>query len=129
MQHKQLSALQEAMKDTIAQDDELAHFGSFFFVMDAKGIKLHTMTMDKDVNVLEVLYEKFSCVNFDELSRREYGQVLIDLGLEYHPVAVNSDGEEDLETKFVCLWDLEQLDQIYSQAGFNKGTSHNANTM
>ena len=39
-------------------------------------------------------------------------------------VAVNSDGEEDLETKFVCLWDLERLDQIYSQAGFN-----NANTM
>ena len=35
------------------------------------------MTMDKDVNVLEVLYEKFSCVDFDELSRREYGQVLV----------------------------------------------------
>ena len=33
--------------------------------------------------------------------------VLIDLGLGYHPVVDNSDGEEDLETKFVCLWDLE----------------------
>ena len=129
MQHAQLSALQEAMKDTIAGDEELAHFGSFFFVMEAKGIKLRTMTMDRDVNVLEVLQEKFSCVNFDELSRRENGQVLVDLGLGYHPVAIRSDGQEDLKTKFVCLWDLERLDQIYSQAGFNKGTSHHANTM
>ena len=129
MQHEQLSTLQDVMKDTIAQDPELAHFGSFFFVMEAKGIKLRTMTMDRDVNVLEVLYEKFSCVNFDQLSKRENGQVLIDLGLGYHPVALNSHGEEDSEPKFVCLWDLEKLDQIYGQAGFNKGTSHNANTM
>ena len=129
MQHEQLSTLQDVIKDTIAQDPELAHFGSFFFVMEAKGIKLHTMTMDRDVNVLEVLYGKFSCVNFEELSKRENGQVLIDLGLGYHPVAINSNGEDDSEPKFVCLWDLEQVDQIYGQAGFNKGTSHNANTM
>jgi hypothetical protein len=102
------------MKDTIAQDPELAHFGSFFFVMEAKGIKLCTMTMDRDVNVLDVLYGKFSCINFDPLSKRENGQVLIDLVLGYHPVAINSHGKEDLEAKFECLWDLEQLDRVTS---------------
>lgn len=125
LQHDQLPRLQEAMDNLIQSDEELAHFGSFFFVMEAKGIKLRTMTMDSAVDVLGVLQEKFPCVDFEMLSKRENGQVLMDLGMGYH--AVGMDGSKDL--KFVCLWDLERLHQSYGQAGFNKGTVHHANTM
>ena len=128
VQHGQLERLQNAMEDIIRAESELSKFGSFFFLMDAKGIKLRTMTMDSDVNVLEVLQEKFSCINFDMLSRRDVGQVLVDLGLGYHATATTTDDEPE-EVKVTCLWDLDRLDQIYTSAGFNKGTLHHANTM
>ena len=127
IQHHRLSRLQRAMEEIIREDPDLVHFGSFFFLMDGKGIKLRTMTMTSNVNVLEVLQAKFSCVDFEELSKRDNGQVLMDIGLGYHPVTMTSGGQQEVKT--VCLWDVEKLDGIYSQAGFNKGQTHHANTM
>lgn len=125
LQQCQLSKLQEAMERRIRDDPKLVHFGSFFFLMEAKGIKLHTMTMDPSVDIVEVLKTKFPRIDFDTLSKRENGQVLMDIGLGYHPVDARPTEKEPM----MCLWDLERIEKIFRSAGYNQGTIHHANTM
>ena len=135
----------EVMRTTIQGNDRLSHFGSFFFVVEAKGIKHRKLceVNANGANPYEVLCSKFDSVDFDTLMQRENGQVLMDLGLSYHPQLYkptfnpgsdfsnsvpDSPCPEDL-LPLVCLWNLHHLNGSYNTAGFNQGTIHHTYTM
>ena len=89
MQTNQFHHIIEVMRAMIQGNDWLSNFGSFFFVMEGKGIK-HRKLCEVNANranSYEVLCSKFDSVDFDTLMQRENDQVLMDmdLGLSYHP--------------------------------------------
>ena len=145
VQADQFHHIIEAMRTTIQGNDWLSHFGSFFFVMEAKGIKHRTLCKvnANGANPCEVLCSKFDSVDFDALMQRENGQVLMDLGLSYHPQLYKPtfDPGSDFSNSvpdnpcpadllpLVCLWNLHHLNGSYNAAGFNQGTIHHTNTM
>ena len=142
VQAGQFHRMIEVMRAMIKENDKLGHFGSFFFVMEAKGIKHRTLCQvnRNGVNPYEVLCSKFDMVDFDALMERENGQVLMDLGLSYHPDLTFDPGSEESDgfpyypcpaecSPLVCLWKLDHLNGSYDAAGFNQGTIHHTNTM
>jgi hypothetical protein len=92
--------------------------------MEAKGIKLHTnCVIGKDnINPYESLCQKFPYLDFEYMKKRENGQLVMDLGLGFHPIGDN-------DKQLVCLWDVRKLEDSYKATGMCKGTIHHINTM
>ena len=147
MQTNQFHHIIEVMRAMIQGNDWLSNFGSFFFVMEGKGIK-HRKLCEVNANrtnSYEVLCSKFDSVDFDTLMQRENDQVLMDmdLGLSYHPQLYKptfnpgSDFSNSIPDNpcpadllpLVCLWNLHHLNGSYDTAGFYQGTIHYTNTM
>jgi hypothetical protein len=124
---EQFTALQIAMRDIIAANsEELGLFASHYFVLEGKGIKQHTsciVTPDSKLDPYQILRQKIPYLDFDHLRKRENGQLIMDLGLGFHPTK----GMED--EPLVCMWDLNRVDGSYDAAGMNKGNVHHVNTM
>jgi len=121
----QFHAMQKAMMAIIAADpDDLGIFGSYYLVMEAKGIKKHTnCVIGEDVlNPYEILCQKVPYLDFEHYKKRESGQMVMDLGFGFHPTGVDG-------MALVCLWDLAKVAQSYEAAGMQKGTIHHTNTM
>jgi hypothetical protein len=121
----QFDAIQLAMKTIIRDNpDELGMFASHYWIMEAKGIKQHTnCVIDADeMNPYEVLCAKVPYIDFEHLQKRENGQLMMDLGLGFHP-----EGRDD--EPLVCLWDLNKVNASYQAEGMQQGTVHHTNTM
>jgi hypothetical protein len=121
----QFDAIQQAMRDIIAANpDELGIFGSYYLLMEAKGIKQRTNCVigKDDMNPYEVLCQKIPYIDFEHYKKRENGQLLMDLGLGFHPTEENGE-------PLVGLWNLPKLRESYDAAGMNQGTCHHTNTM
>ena len=122
---EQLDAIQIAMWAIIAGNpEELGIFGSFYFVMEAKGIKQHTncVIRENGRNPYEILCAKVNYLDFEYLKKRENGQLVMDIGLGFHPIGTNGE-------PLVCLWDLEKTGQFYKAARMQQGEVHHMNTM
>ena len=122
---QQFHAIQIVMREIIAANpDELGIFGSHYLLMEAKGIKQHTNCVigQDDMNPYETLCAKVNYLDFECLKKRENGQLVMDLGLGFHPVG--DDGEP-----LVCLWDLQKTGESYKAAGMQQGKVHSTNTM
>lgn len=122
-------ALQQMMRDIITlrtenNGEDLSMFASFFFVMEAKGIKHQTTSVvGKGMpDPYTLLCQNISYLDFDKLQERENGQLLMDIGLGFHPNP--PDGEP-----VVCLWDLEHVIASYKSAGMMAPNVHHLNTM
>ena len=119
---KNLKAMQFDMMDSINEDAELSRFGSFFFVLDGRGMKESTMVeVGSGRDPYRVLCEKFPQLDWKYMMQRKNGQLLIDLGMGFHPVSLE-------EEPLVALWKLDKLHASYAAAGMNKGTTHHTNT-
>ena len=122
---EQFDAIQLAMREIIAADpDELGIFASFYLLLEGKGIKLRTNCVigEGEMDPYETLCQKIPYIDFEHFKKRENGQLLMDLGIGFHPTDDNGE-------PLVCLWDLEKLCESYDAAGMNKGTTHHTNTM
>jgi hypothetical protein len=88
----QFDTMQEAIQEIIAADpDDLGIFASHYFIMEARGIKHHTnCIIGEDSNPYKSLCQKFPYLDFEYLKNRENGQLVMDLGMGFHPV-----GEDD----------------------------------
>jgi hypothetical protein len=124
VQGTHLVPMQEAMREIIeANPEELDRFGSHFFVMDARGIKDSTnIVVEAGGDPYAELCHKFPHCDWDYMEKRENGQLLMDLGMGFHP-------NPDVETPLVFLWDLEEINQSYNAAGMNEGKVHHAGMM
>jgi len=65
---------------------------------------------------------KFPHCDWEYMEKRENGQLLMDLGMGFHP------NPEDT-TPLVFLWDLKEVNQSYDTAGMNAGQVHHAGMM
>ncbi|KIJ33801.1 hypothetical protein M422DRAFT_264263 [Sphaerobolus stellatus SS14] len=85
-----LHELQDQIHTIIREDrDEDLHiFGSFFFIMDIRGIKLTNKDRDHLGNdPFEVLADVIPALDFDYMSKPENGECVIDLGISASPEA------------------------------------------
>jgi hypothetical protein len=128
-----------AMRNICSSSDELARFGSHFFVLDARGTKESTtiivrepanidpdetsnFTVQEGQDLWVELCKKFTCLDWDYMmDRNNGGQLLVDLGMAFHPCA------ED-KTPLVCLWKLDEVKESYEIAGMTGGKNHYLNT-
>jgi hypothetical protein len=115
--------MQGAMQEITQGDDDLDLFRSFFFVMDARGIKDYTnIIVGQEGDPYQELRQKFDILDWNALDDRCNGQVLMDLGLAFHPVPEDN-------VPLVALWDLLKVHGSYDRAGMNAGTVHYSGTM
>jgi hypothetical protein len=68
------------------------------------------------------LCRKFPAWDWEYMEKRENGQLLMDLGMGFHP------NPED-KTPLLFLWDLIRVNESYDAAGMNAGKIHHAGMM
>ena len=120
-----LDDMQESMRRIIQtdNDNELAMFGSFFFVADSRGIKKSTSVLvQSDGCPYQSLCKNYPSMDFEYMMKRENGQLLMDLGMAFHP------NPRDKEPR-IGLWRLDRLQGSYAAAGLKTGTVHHFNTL
>ena len=124
VQGTHLVRLQNVMRDIVDSDpDEYDRYASFFFVLECRGIKDSTnMVVEHGGDPYAELCRKFPDLDWEYMEKRENGQLLMDLGMGFHP------NPED-KTPLVFLWDLKGVNQSYDAAGMNAGKVHHAGMM
>ncbi|KAF8129371.1 hypothetical protein EV363DRAFT_1169043 [Boletus edulis] len=106
-----------------SHDGYLAPFGSFFFIADIRGIKLNTVTVrGRSIDPLVTLYQEIPTLDWEYMMCRENGQLLLDLGISYHPDPVD-------QQPLIGLWKLNSIHASYAKAGMNKPTEFKTCTM
>lgn len=112
------------MRFLISQSpDQLDMFGSFFFIADARGIKLNTVTIKgRATDPLFTLYQEIPTLDWEYMMHRENGQLLLDLGISYHPDPVDQE-------PLIGLWKLDFIHASYAKAGMNKPEEFKTCTM
>ena len=115
----QLDTLQKAMRSIVKRSpDTLDLFGSFFFVCDIRGCNGTTHGDDP----YESLKKEYPCMDWDYAMEREHGQLVLDLGITFHPNPVD-------QTPLVGLWRYDLLEPSYDNSGANKPKRYVACTM
>lgn len=109
--------VQESMKELILERADRSIYGSFFFVVEGKGIKLLTKDGQDGVYVSPeaALRENLSCLSWDYMLDRNNGELIVDLGVSFTPKS---------QEPIIGLWRLDALEESYAAAGFNRGTIH-----
>jgi hypothetical protein len=97
-----LSSLLAAIHHEVSQNDDLlSHFGSFFFVLDARGIKLLSKQCGPGETAFQVLQRIVPSLDWDYMLDRANGELYLDLGVSFHPINTTE--------PMVGLWQLESL--------------------
>jgi hypothetical protein len=119
-----LPRMQKVIRDIIKSDlDEYDRYASCFFVVECRGIKESTnILLDADGDPYAELCRKFPDFDWEYMEKRENGQLLMDLGMGFHPIP-------DDKTPLVFLWDLMKVNQSYDAAGMNAGKVYHAGMM
>lgn len=89
-----------------AEDDLLSRFGSFFFVLDARGVKLLSKQRSPGETAFEALRDLVPALDWDRMLKD--GELYLDLGVSYHPKCA---------APMVGLWRLENLIESYALMG------------
>lgn len=118
--HKMQIVMRRIIK---ANPESLGRFGSFFFVLEAKGIKQTTnyIVGSNEPNPYTLLKDSHPEIDFEVLKKRENGQLLMDLGLTFHPMPLE-------EQKVVSLGPREDC-RVLRSGWMRKPTLHKLNTM
>jgi hypothetical protein len=93
-------------------EDLLSRFGSFFFVLDARGIKTLTKQHNTERNALQTLQTLVPSLDWDHMMDRKNGELYLDLGVSFHPINTSE--------PMVGLWRLSSLRSSYSLMGHSK---------
>lgn len=126
----EFDAIQRKMKEIVNQTTDetlLARFGSFFFVLEAKGIKLNTFTVVHplqsempDPDPWDKLKTQFPHLDLEYMVDRKHGELFVDLGFTFHPKTLQP---------LVGLWRLDALEASFGAGGYRKGYIHPNNTL
>ena len=115
----QLDTLQNAMRNIVkGSPDTLDLFGSFFFVCDIRGCKGTPHGDDP----YESLKNEYPGMDWDHAMKRENGQLVLDVGITFHPNPVD-------KTPLVGLWRYDLLEASYEKSRANKPKRHVACTL
>jgi hypothetical protein len=106
------SLLANILLEVISNEDLLSRFGSFFFILDARGIKILTKQHNSDVNAFQMLQTVVPSLDWDHMINRTNGELYLDLGISFHPI-------HTLEP-MVGMWRLSSLQSSYALMGHSK---------
>ena len=118
-----LASLFVAIRQTVSQNDDLLScFGSFFFVLDARGIKSLSKQYGPGENTFQALQRMVPTLDWNHMLDRANGELYLDLGVSFHPKTIEP---------MVGLWRLEGLRSSYSLMGKSTRNSqeYHYNTM
>jgi hypothetical protein len=117
-----LTHLQAVLRARILRHPELLQrFGSFFFVVDSRGIKVLSKQYALHTEPLIVLQDMFPFLDMNHMVDRRHGELLLDLGISYHPPPHSE--------PLVGLWKLAEVDNSYKVMGANAGKTHHTCTL
>jgi hypothetical protein len=114
----------KSMRRILREEPGFVHdrFGSFFFVLEAKGIKLYTQeSLGSWGDPWQTLCDQFPQLDFDYMMDQTKGQLVADIGISINPSIFGD--------PVVGLWRLDALDASFGAGGFTKGQVHNVNTL
>jgi hypothetical protein len=105
-----LASLLVAIRQKISQNDDLLScFGSHFFVIDARGIKLLSKQYGSGETAFEALQRMVPTLDWNYMLDRANGELYLDLGISFHPI--------NTIDAMVGLWRLKILRSSYSLMG------------
>jgi hypothetical protein len=116
--------VQERMKDRIKDGQmELSMFGSAFFVLEGKGIKLITKDGQRGrfQGPEEALLRNLPDLDWHHMMNRNHGELLVDVGVSFTP--------RTSDVPVVGLWRLDALEASFGAGGYNRGQLHHHNTL
>jgi len=112
--------MHEIIKDGLEQ---LSMYGSCFFVLEGKGIKLLTKDGQRGQysGPEEALIRNIPDLDWHHMRDRNYGELLVDIGVSLTPHASN--------LPLVGLWRLDALEASFGAGGYKRGDIHHHNTL
>lgn len=117
------SNLVEAMARIVrknADDTVLGRFASYYFVVEAKGIKLCTqVSLSSGDSPVRKLCESWPQLDWTFMFDRKNGELLLDLGISFHPAG---------DCAMVGLWRLDNVLASYHSGGWKTPDIHRLNT-
>jgi hypothetical protein len=99
----------------------LGRFGSFFFAVDARGIKFLSKQHARNQDLYQALRSTVPQLDWDHMSNRSHGELFLDLGISYHPPVTSE--------PLVGLWRLPRVEDSYTMMGMKMGTTHHSCTL
>jgi hypothetical protein len=102
---------------------ELSMFGSCFFVLEGKGIKLITKDGQRGrfLGPEEALLRNLPDLDWHHMMDRRHGELLVDVGISFTP--------RSADVPVVGLWRLDALEASFGAGGYNQGQLHHHNTL
>jgi hypothetical protein len=108
--------VKEVKKRVIEGGELLSGFGSFFVVMDGRGMKVATkqcigqgLAADQDSGpTMETIKQSFQFLDWDRMLDRQYGELYLDIGMSYHPNSLEP---------LTGLWRLPSLKKSFEKMG------------
>ncbi|KAG1863287.1 hypothetical protein DFJ58DRAFT_725189 [Suillus subalutaceus] len=101
--------VQKRMHEIIADGlKQLSMYGSCFFVLEGKGIKLLTKDGQRDLD-------------WNHMQDRTHGELLVDVGVSFTPC--------ELTVPMVGVWRLDALEASFGAGGYKQGEMHHHNTL
>ena len=119
-----LAFLLAAIHCTVSENEDLlSRFGSFFFVLDARGIKLLSKQYGPGETAFQALQRIVPGLDWNYMLDRTNGELYLDLGVSFHPT--------NTVEPMVGLWRLEGLRSSYALMGKSSTNSkeYHYNTM
>jgi hypothetical protein len=119
-----LASLLAAISYAVSQNNDLLScFGSFFFVLDARGIKLLSKQYGPGETAFQALQRIVPGLDWNYMLDRNNGELYLDLGVSFHPI--------NTIEPMVGLWRLEGLQSSYALMGksSSKNKEYHYNTM
>ncbi|KAG1767526.1 hypothetical protein EDD22DRAFT_949981 [Suillus occidentalis] len=116
--------VQERMNTRIKDGElELSMFGSSFFVLEGKGIKLITKDGQRGrfQGPEEALLRNLPDLDWHYMMNRNHGELLVDVGISFTP--------RSSDIPVVGLWRLDALEASFGAGGYNRGQLHHHNTL
>ncbi|KAG2116293.1 hypothetical protein DEU56DRAFT_761564 [Suillus clintonianus] len=102
---------------------ELSMYGSFFFILEGKGIKLLTKDGQRGrfSGPEEALRRNLPDLDWKYMMNRRHGELLVDVGVSFTPHSPS--------VPLVGVWRLDALEASFGAGGYKRGEIHHHNTL
>jgi hypothetical protein len=104
-------------------EGELSMYGSLFFILEGKGIKLLTKDGQRKrfSGPEEALRRNLSDLDWPYMMDRKHGELLVDVGVSFTP--------QSPDVPVVGVWRLDALEASFGAGGYKRGEMHHHNTL
>ncbi|KAG1718941.1 uncharacterized protein EDB91DRAFT_1066083, partial [Suillus paluster] len=116
--------VQNRMHDRIRDGEaELSMYGSLFFILEGKGIKLLTKDGQRGRfgGPEEALCSNLPDLDWPYMIDRSHGELLVDVGISFTP--------HSPDVPVVGVWRLDALEASFGAGGYKRGEIHHHNTL